>query len=89
MPQDDRSSDLYVSTLVCLGVAAAAVALRCYVRISLVKSFFLEDSLAVVTMVRMPALPLGREPSIARAVPRLTGCLRPSSPSTVSVSSSA
>lgn len=50
---DDRSGEMFDVTLSLLVVSAVTVALRCYVRIKILKSFRVEDYMALLTMVRL------------------------------------
>ncbi|KAK8081764.1 hypothetical protein PG996_000545 [Apiospora saccharicola] len=68
MAPEDRSPELYASTIFGLTIATVTVALRCYVRLCMLKIFSWEDYLAVVSLVRLPthlliqdALPCRRE----------------------------
>lgn len=55
MAPDDRSAELYASTIFGLTIATVTVALRCYVRLCMLKIFSWEDYLAVVSLVRPPS----------------------------------
>lgn len=48
---DDRSPEMFNVTLSLLVAATVTVALRCYVRIFMLKTFRIEDWLALVTLV--------------------------------------
>ncbi|KAI0013679.1 hypothetical protein F4779DRAFT_613414 [Xylariaceae sp. FL0662B] len=50
MPADNRGPELATITLLFLGLSVITVALRCYVRICLLKSFRVEDWLALGTL---------------------------------------
>ncbi|KAK8056602.1 hypothetical protein PG993_001829, partial [Apiospora rasikravindrae] len=51
MASEDRSTELFASTLFGLTIATVTVALRCYVRLFMLKIFSWEDYLAVITMI--------------------------------------
>lgn len=50
-PLEDRSLTIFIVTLVFLIVSFIAVALRCFVRLRLVKAFGWDDALMVFAMV--------------------------------------
>ncbi|KAI8966860.1 hypothetical protein F5Y11DRAFT_361885 [Daldinia sp. FL1419] len=50
MNPDDRGSELAIVTGTFLGLSTVTVALRCYVRAYILRSFYIEDGLAVVTL---------------------------------------
>lgn len=54
MALEDRSVELFAVTVFCLALATVTVALRCYVRLFMLKIFSWEDYLAVITTVRTP-----------------------------------
>ncbi|KAK8089403.1 hypothetical protein PG997_004364 [Apiospora hydei] len=51
MAPEDRSTELFASTIFGLTIATVTVALRCYVRIFMLKIFSWEDYLAVITTI--------------------------------------
>ncbi|KAK7989527.1 hypothetical protein PG990_006393 [Apiospora arundinis] len=51
MALEDRSIELFATTVFCLALATVTVALRCYVRLFMLKVFSWEDYLAVLTMM--------------------------------------
>jgi hypothetical protein len=50
---DDRGPEMFDVTLSLLVVSTVTVAMRCYVRIVILKSFRIEDYMALATMVRL------------------------------------
>ncbi|KAK8124700.1 uncharacterized protein PG998_000459 [Apiospora kogelbergensis] len=51
MALEDRSVELFAVTVFCLALATVTVALRCYVRLFMLKIFSWEDYLAVITTI--------------------------------------